>query len=337
MNVDESVYPRKKRPAAEGEDEVNVYTGFCGEFRLNGQDITAVVYGRRRTLPLKVGDKVTELIPEQNESLVEKLYNCYNWPMPPKYEDNQYTWREKSQAYGDLYKEFRRLTFHVKNGTDKTGDDSQPIAEGDGDVCEVHVKLKDKDVYGWLGRNKGQYTLFFEAHCFGENRNRFVVTHQCEKCDIGLCSFYRWVGKTTDADTPTNSPADDEPKKTKRSAEKTSETSMKRKQTTVGKSVNDGETPSKKTRTERDIFMEKVKELENSDGHMALKFDIKRSDVSVEAVGVIATNETSRYELIVKDSAAKSMVDQWVESHGKRTPYFKHFVSLPPWQDPPKE
>eukprot|EP00922_Rhytidocystis_sp_ex-Travisia-forbesii_P023489 GHVS01034439.1.p1 GENE.GHVS01034439.1~~GHVS01034439.1.p1 ORF type:complete len:419 (-),score=26.21 GHVS01034439.1:295-1551(-) len=322
MNVFKSVYPHRVRQAANGGGEENAYNGFSGQYRVNGQVITAVLH-RKKRLPLDVPGDITTLTPQpKNRETPSNNDLSYNWGIPPKYEINQLTWRTKGQIYSGIDENpFFRLTFYLEKGAEITGM-SQPIA--DGHVCEVHVKLTDKDIYDWLKSNKTQFSLFFEAHCFGQKPNRFVVHQNCFSRKDGLCDLYNHVGKTTEDDTAKKASVD-KPKASK-----------KRKRTADGNSVNDDDMPSReeKQSSTRSIDIDRVKDLLDSDGYVVLKCNISQCDVSVEAVGVIANDRISRYQIIAKDSAVKKILSR--EGTEKKC-YFNHFVSLPPWQDPPKE
>eukprot|EP00922_Rhytidocystis_sp_ex-Travisia-forbesii_P048095 GHVS01071639.1.p1 GENE.GHVS01071639.1~~GHVS01071639.1.p1 ORF type:complete len:409 (+),score=38.53 GHVS01071639.1:191-1417(+) len=309
MIVDKSVYPTKTTSGGRGRPDVNVYNGFSGEFKMNDQIVTVVLY---RFQPLLLTANKTKLIPAVTE-IPGNTAVSYNWPIPQELEGNHFIWRREVQPFEGSVGKFYRLTFHVKAGTETPGN-TEAVDRTTFNDCKVDVKVMDKDVYDWLQVDEKYINLYAEARCFGVKPNRFVITQKCDKASGGLCILYNLVhGNQPDG------------------------TSRKRKQSGVADNQRETKKPKvetgktqKKKMPEEPVNLSAVKSLSTSDGYVLLKFTVPEDEISVEPVGVIVgKTKTRKYALVVENSALEG-IECMNGKDARKGHNVNDFISLPP-------
>eukprot|EP00922_Rhytidocystis_sp_ex-Travisia-forbesii_P048096 GHVS01071640.1.p1 GENE.GHVS01071640.1~~GHVS01071640.1.p1 ORF type:complete len:412 (+),score=37.72 GHVS01071640.1:191-1426(+) len=317
MIVDKSVYPTKTTSGGRGRPDVNVYNGFSGEFKMNDQIVTVVLY---RFQPLLLTANKTKLIPAVTE-IPGNTAVSYNWPIPQELEGNHFIWRREVQPFEGSVGKFYRLTFHVKAGTETPGN-TEAVDRTTFNDCKVDVKVMDKDVYEWLRRNRERYSIYAEVHCFGDKANRFLIGQRCRKGGGGLCVLHQLVGKAPDVKGDLAS--------RKRKPSKGSDADAKRPKKMPR--VESGKT--KKTEEhEEPPYLDNVNGLSTSDGYMLLTFTIGKSQISVEPVGVIVQKSITKYQLLIGDSHLKDIIDAVSIKccpAFANVAHFNDLISLPP-------
>eukprot|EP00922_Rhytidocystis_sp_ex-Travisia-forbesii_P048094 GHVS01071636.1.p1 GENE.GHVS01071636.1~~GHVS01071636.1.p1 ORF type:complete len:421 (+),score=39.85 GHVS01071636.1:191-1453(+) len=320
MVVDESVYPTKRTSHGRRQRDVNLYTGFSGEFKMNDQIVTAVVY---RKEPLELTAKTTRLIPTKIEKKPGCTYRVgFNWAIPPHYTGNQFSWKREVKEFDYSVGKFSRLTFHVEQPGTETPDETEPL---DGDLfekCEVQAKLMDKDVYDWLQMGSEFCSLYAEVHCYGDKPNRFVIAKRCVGQTGGLCGLYQSVrlAAEVEGDLPditrkrkqSKGPGDDD------------KTPKKKPRGETGRTQKNG-------KGEEPAYLDNLKGLSTSDGYILLTFTIDKFQISFEPVGVIVQKrEATKYGILVAHSHLKDIPSiKGCNAFATET-HFNGLISLPP-------
>eukprot|EP00922_Rhytidocystis_sp_ex-Travisia-forbesii_P038305 GHVS01057057.1.p1 GENE.GHVS01057057.1~~GHVS01057057.1.p1 ORF type:complete len:474 (-),score=34.40 GHVS01057057.1:170-1591(-) len=170
------------------------YNGLSIDFKVGQYLITAVVVSKRRFPPLG-SDRVVK----PKNRIVDKLWHVDL----PIFQDSMIAVPYEDYHVFGSFRNVKIITYNLP--TIKTGQDdmskeglNQPLFQpviSDNKICEVSLKLSNTEIYRWLGTLRSQFTLFFEARCFGGITQRFIYDMTCNAQQKGICVLWNMVSK----------------------------------------------------------------------------------------------------------------------------------------------